>query len=87
MIEEGTYPNILKVARLTPIHKKGSTIDINNYRPIAVLKIIDKIFEKLLYIRLEKFFIKHNLFSTNQFGFTKGKDKGIAVNKLITQCN
>ena len=83
IIEHGIYPSALKRAVITAIHKKGSKIDICNYRPISVLKVIDKIFEKLLYSRLEKFFLKFNLFSENQFGFTKGKDTGIAVTKLI----
>ena len=83
MIEVGIYPSLLKYYRTTPVHKKGSKTDINNYRPISVLKTIDKIFEKLLYVRLEGFFNKYNLFSDNQFGFSKGKSTGIAVTKLI----
>ena len=83
IIEQGFYPELLKHAVLTAVYKKGSKTDIKNYRPISVLKIIDKIFEKLLYVRLESFFQKCQLFSVNQFGFTKGKDTGIAVTKLI----
>ena len=83
IIEQGAYPGLLKHAVLTAVHKKGSKTDIKNYRPISVLKVIDKIFEKLLYVRLENFFNKCQLFSVNQFGFTKGKDTGIAVTKLI----
>ena len=83
MIEVGIYPSLLKYYRTTPVHKKGSKTDIKNYRPISVLKTIDKIFEKLLYSRLEGFFSKFNLFSDNQFGFSKGKSTGIAVTKLI----
>ena len=83
IIEEGEYPEFLKKAILTPVYKKGSKTDISNYRPISVLKLIDKIFEKLIYTRLENFFNKFNLFSTNQFGFTRGKDTGSAVTKLV----
>ena len=83
IIEHGVYPSLLKRAVITAVHKKGSKTLISNYRPISVLKIIDKIFEKLIYTRLEIFFLKFNLFSVNQFGFTKGKDTGIAVTKLV----
>ena len=83
IIEHGAYPSSLKRAVITAVHKKGSKTDISNYRPISVLKVIDKIFEKLLHSRLENFFLKFNLFSLNQFGFTKGKDTGIAVTKLV----
>ena len=39
MIDDPTYPDLLKYTRLTPVHKKGSTTDTHNYRLIAVLKI------------------------------------------------
>lgn len=33
----GTFPDLFKSAVLTPLHKKGSVSDINNYRPISLL--------------------------------------------------
>ena len=33
----GVYPDLLKIAKIIPIHKGGSTQDINNYRPISLL--------------------------------------------------
>ena len=43
----GKYPDILKIARVSPIYKnKGPKNDPSNYRPISVLGIIDKVFEK-----------------------------------------
>ena len=65
----GLVPDQFKVARVVPIHKKGSSYLVSNYRPISLLSIFNKIIEKLMYNRiisyLEKFFILHN----NQFGF------------------
>ena len=35
----GEYPELLKVVKVVPIHKGGSTQDTNNYRPISLLSI------------------------------------------------
>ena len=83
MIETGVYPSLLLSANVSPIYKSGSRTDIKNYRPISILKIFDKIFEKLIHARLENFFNRYNLFSKNQFGFSKGKDTSIAVINLV----
>ena len=45
----GLYPGLLKIVKVIPIHKDGSTQDINNYRPISLLTIVDKIMEKLIH--------------------------------------
>ena len=47
----GEYPELLKVVKVVPIHKGGYTQDINNYRPISLLSIFDKIMEKLMHLR------------------------------------
>merc|ERR1712212_116261 len=44
-IEKGVFPDILKTAQITPVHKKGPKNEIQNYRPISVLLNIGKIFE------------------------------------------
>ena len=44
----GQFPSVLKIAKVIPIHKKQSKVDIANYRPISLLSNIEKI-EKLMY--------------------------------------
>ena len=60
----GLVPDQFKVARVVPIHKKGSSFLVSNYRPISLLSIFNKVIEKLMYNRiisyLEKFSILHN---------------------------
>ena len=48
----GIFPKKLKLAKVTPVFKKGSTQDKDNYRPISVLSVFSKIFEKVMYKRL-----------------------------------
>ena len=39
----GKFPNALKIVKVIPIHKGGSSEDVNNFRPISLLSIFDKI--------------------------------------------
>ena len=72
-IQEGSFPNILKSARVVPLYKKGPKSEINNYRPIALLNIFSKIFERLMKKYLVEFISSNNIISPSQFGFQKGK--------------
>ena len=45
----GMFPDMLKVAKVLPLHKGGSSQDLNNFRPISLLSIFDKIIEKLMH--------------------------------------
>ena len=76
----GVYPDLLKIAKIIPIHKGGSTQDINNYRPISLLSIFDKIIEKLIHKRLYSFLESQNILYHNQFGFRKNNS---TTNTLI----
>ena len=59
-LSTGAVPEDMKVARITPIHKKGNTDDLNNYRPVSVLNIFSKILEKCIYERFLHFVNKND---------------------------
>ena len=65
----GLFPDCLKMQEITPIHKKDSKLQCNNYRPISLLSNISKVFEKLIYSRLYNFLTKHECLHDLQFGF------------------
>ncbi|KAG8236069.1 hypothetical protein J437_LFUL011993 [Ladona fulva] len=46
-MSEGHFPSILKLAHVTPVHKKGSYTNSINYHPISILSVFSKILEKL----------------------------------------
>jgi hypothetical protein len=68
-IQQGKFPNILKISKVLPIHKCGSLTDPNNYRPIALQSTFSKIFEKIIKRRIESFFQHNHLLNRYQYGF------------------
>ena len=78
----GVFPDQLKVARITPIHKKGDYDIPSNFRPISSLPYISKIYEKLMANRLLSFCKKFNVISGVQFGFQPGVATSDAIFKI-----
>ena len=69
----GMFPQILKRASVIPLYKKGQKTDVNNYRPISLLNIFSKIFEKMMKKYLVDFIDRNNILSPSQFAFQKKK--------------
>lgn len=82
-LSTGEFPNNLKRAIIKPIHKKGSTEKVENYRPISLLSPISKILEKIIFNRLMSFLRRFNIIAPQQHGFIKGKCIETAVYKFI----
>ena len=79
-LESGKLPNKWKKANLVPVHKKDDKQILKNYRPIPLLLIARKIFERLLYGRMFEFFVENNLISKYQPGFRPGDS---CINQLL----
>ena len=85
-MQQGIFPDILKVGRVTPVYKnKGSKQLFENYRPISILPIFGKIFEKLIFTRLYDFLTSNKLMYSKQFGFRKGHSCSHALNYSASQ--
>ena len=65
----GIFPDKLKIAKVITLHKKGSTDNPSNFRPISLLSIFSKIFEKVMHKRLSEFLGKNIVLYLLQFGF------------------
>ena len=79
----GIFPDELKLAKVIPIYKSVSTMKLNNYRPISVLNIFSKTFERLTYNELIKFLDKYNILDQNKFGFRQGQSTHHALITLV----
>ena len=73
---------------MIPVHKSGSKLDVNNYRPISLLSVFSKIIEKIMHARLSMFFEEHNIIYPSQFGFQKNKSTlhSLKLLKKIRSC-
>ena len=84
-LRSGIFPYQLKIARVIPLYKSGDKSDITNYRPISLLPVLSKIFEKLIHSRMTNFFDENNVIYNKQFGFRKKHSTVHALNTAVTQ--
>ena len=79
----GQFPKEMKIANILPIYKSEAHYLFTNYRPISVLTVLSKIFEKIFYIRLSDFFSANNILYKFQFGFREGYSTDAALVTLL----
>ena len=80
-ISTGIFPDELKIADIVPVFKKEDQNDKTNYRPISLLPLISKIFEKFLYQQIEDF--SNKILSPKLCGFRKGHSTQHALLNLL----
>ena len=88
--EQRTIPEQWRVAKIIPVHKKGSKSVIENYRPVANLCGASKIFERLILNRINKLENIAGIDLTNkgQHGFKKNRgtaSAGLTIQSLIAR--
>ena len=80
---KGVFPGELKVANVIPLFKAGNIMSVNNYRPVSMLPVFSKIFEKLMFNRLTEYLKWKNTLCVNQFGFREKHSSYIALITLV----
>jgi hypothetical protein len=72
-LNQGVFPDLLKVAKIRPFYKNGNKQETNNYRPISVLSIFSTILQRIVYNTLFSFTTKFKILTANQYSFQKSK--------------
>lgn len=73
-LSAGYFPDFFKTATIKLIPKTGKNPhQVSNYRPISLLEVPGKIFEKILNARLRNHLEFNNLYNPSQFGFRCGR--------------
>ena len=72
-LRENTWPSVWKEARVVPVHKKSSRSDPKNYRPISLLSVVGKVFERVVADVMCRHLKDNYLLSDQQFGFRPGR--------------
>ena len=80
-IKNGEYPSEWKKANVVPVHKKGDKQLLKNYRPISLLPIFEKIFERIIYNNIFEYLTTKKLISDNQSGSKPGDS---CINQLLS---
>ena len=68
-VQKGVFPSKLKEAKVIPVYKSDDETEPDNYRPISLLSVFNRLFEKLMYHRLKSFLDNNNVLSKAQCGF------------------
>ena len=80
-LNEGIFPNIWKIAHVTPLHKKGPENMCNNYHTVSLLSCVGKVLERFVHSRVLNYLKVNNIITPSQSGFMQGDS---TVNQLTS---
>ena len=75
------FPSEWTKGNIVSCYKKGDKQNLKNYRPVSLLPICGKIFERLIFNEMFSFFLSNNLLAPNQSGFKPGDS---CINQLLS---
>ena len=70
-IQQGIFPDSLKIAKVTPIFKSGDKDNVSNYRPISILPVFSKVLERIMYNRVYNHLDSKGRLYEKQFAFQR----------------
>ena len=83
-VQKGVFPSKLKEAKVIPVYKSDVETEPGNYRPISLLSVFNRIFEKLMYHRLKSFLDKNDVLFKAQYGFREKYSTQHAILDTVT---
>jgi len=81
-IKLSIFPDKCKIAKLKPLFKKGSKTEPKNYRPISLLPLISKVFEKVVLDQTQNFLNENKVLYNYQSGFRSSHSTAFALSYL-----
>ena len=78
-LESNTFPDDLKVAKVTPIFGNGERNDLQNYRPISVLCTVARVLEKPIYQQVCDYLMENSILNNCQWGFRSSYSTALAL--------
>ncbi|KAG7297874.1 hypothetical protein JYU34_018628 [Plutella xylostella] len=86
-VNKGVYPNDLKKGLVRPIYKNGTESNYANYRPITILPILNKIFEKYIAGLIHGYYNEYDTLTDTQYGFRQNKSTSLLLSKFTDEIN
>ena len=83
LLHTGIFPEPLKISKVVPLYKANDQMLLSNYRPIALLPSLSKIFEYVLLEQLTNYFVENNLLSPHQYGFRAKHSTELAALNIV----
>ena len=78
-IQQSAFPSGFKTAKVVPLHKKDDKLDPKNYRPVAILPVLSKILERVIYLQVTEYLNTNNLLHPNHHGYRKNHNTTTAL--------
>lgn len=82
-LNEGTFPQEMKLADVIPVYKAKDKLVCTNYRPISLLPVFSKILERIVHKRLYNFLIQNDLLYNSQYGFRNQHSTVNAITEFV----
>ena len=82
-ITAGVFPTEHKIAKVSPLHKKGDHSEAENHRPVSILTTLSKIPERFIADRIVEHVEGNNLINLHQSGFRRKHGTNLAIHHMI----
>lgn len=83
IISSGSYPSVWKYSKVVPIRKKATVDTLENLRPISILCVLSKAFERLLKNQIFEYINQNNFLSSFQSGYRPKHSTKTAMLKIL----
>lgn len=81
-LQNGSFPDMWKLANIVPIPKTKNPTESKDYRPVSILCVLGKALEKIVHKQMCEFLSQHSLFTSHQSGFRKNHSTVTALVKV-----